>query len=126
MPNHVYQSGGAYVFECAADGPLLRTDRDAVDVISAARSAGATLAVIPVARLDADLFSLKTRLAGEFLQKFVTYGVRVVILGEISAEFLESRPLSDFVRECNRGRDIWFVKSRKELTERLARCPGSS
>lgn len=122
MSDRVYESGIYLIFECAADGPLLRTDRDAADVISAARSEGATLAVIPVGRLDADLFSLKTRLAGEFLQKFVTYDVRVVILGEIPPQFLDSRALNDFVRECNRGRDIWFVKSREELTDWLAKA----
>jgi len=62
---------------------------------------------------------LRTRLAGEFLQKFVTYGKRIAIVGEIPAEFMQSRALRDFISECNRGRQIWFVESREEFSRRI-------
>ena len=101
------------------DGSPLRSDRDAIDVISAAASANPEFTVVPVPRLDPEFFSLRTRVAGEFLQKFITYGKRIAIMGEIPAAFLESRALQDFITECNRGGQIWFVKSRKELAARL-------
>jgi uncharacterized protein DUF4180 len=120
MPDRVYESGGVRIFQCTGEGPLLRTDRDATDLIGALASANAEWAVVPVSRLDPEFLSLRTRLAGEFLQKFVTYGKRIAILGEIPAEFAASRALHDFIVECNRGRQIWFVKSREELGNRLA------
>jgi hypothetical protein len=120
MPDSVKESGGVRIFECDNVGPPLRTDRDALDLIGAMASAQAEWAVLPVSRLDAEFFSLRTRVAGEFLQKFVTYGKRIAIVGEVPAEFLESRALLDFITECNRGRQIWFVKSREELNARLA------
>ena len=52
------------------------------------------------------------------LQKFVTYQFRVVILGEISEYLKASSALNDFVRECNRGCQMWFVESRAQLDER--------
>jgi len=119
MTHSVHEIAGVHAFECAIDGPILRTDRDAIDVLSEARSANAQLTIIPVERLDPEIFSLKTRLAAEFLQKFVTYGMRIAIMGEIPAQFLQSVPLRAFVLECNRGRDIWFVGSHQELKERL-------
>lgn len=120
MADRVYESGGVRVLECAADGPSLKTERDAVDLISAAASANADWIVVPVSRLDAEFFSLQTGLAGAFLQKFVTYGKLIAILGDIPGEFSASRALRDFIKECNRGRQIWFVKSREELLERVA------
>jgi len=120
MPDSVYGFGGVRAFECAVDGPPFRTDRDAVDLISATASANADWAVVPVSRFDPEFFSLQSRLAGEFFQKFVTYGKPIAILGDIPAELLKSRALIDFITECNRGRHIWFVKSREELIGRLA------
>lgn len=120
MDDRVYEFGGVRIFECAADGPLLKSDRDATDLISAAAGANAHWTALPVSRLDPEFFSLKTRIAGEFLQKFVTYGKRLAIVGEIPAGFSQSRALRDFIVECNRGRQIWFVNSGDDLANRLA------
>ncbi len=119
MGDRIYESGEIRMLECAAEGPRLKTERDAVDLVGAAASANAGWTVVPVSRLDAEFFSLRTGLAGAFLQKFVTYGKRIAIQGEIPAEFAESRALRDFIKECNRGSQIWFVNSREELMERL-------
>ena len=123
MPDRVYEAGGVRILECEFDGPALKTDRDAVDLIGAAAGAGADWTVVPVSRLDREFFALRTRLAGEFFQKFMTYGKRIAILGDIPEEFSESRALHDFIVECNRGSQIWFVKSREDLKERLTSVP---
>jgi len=107
------------LYVCPSEGKKLRTDRDAVDLIGDARSAGGETIMIPVERLDEDFFVLRTRVAGEFVQKFVTYGVRVAILGDIAKYENESEAFRDWVYEANRGRDLWFVASREELEKRL-------
>lgn len=112
------------LYLCPSEGKKLRTDREAVDLIGDARSVGAEMIVIPVERLDDDFFVLRTRVAGEFMQKFVTYGVRVAILGDISKYENESKAFRDWVYEANRGRDLWFVASREELDERLLTAGG--
>ncbi len=53
-----------------------------------------------------DFFVLSTCLAGEILQKFVNYGVRFAVYGDFSN--YTSKSLSDFIYECNKGRDIYF------------------
>jgi hypothetical protein len=95
----------------------LRSDRDAVDLIGEAQGCG--LILIPAERLDGDFFRLRTGIAGQFLQKFVTYGRRVAILGDISRYAEESSALRDFVVEANRGDHIWFVETIEELERRL-------
>jgi len=109
------------VYECPREGPQPRTDCDAVNLISEAWQHRATLLAIPAERLGDDFFDLKTRIAGEMLQKFVTYRMRVAIVGDISRYITESRALRDFVYESNRGPHVWFVASLDELRERLWR-----
>lgn len=57
-----------------------RTDKQAVEIISAASSCQSELIILPVEQLSDDFLNLRTRVAGEVLQKFVTYRKRVVIL----------------------------------------------
>lgn len=111
---------GVRAFAVPASGPELRSGADAVDLISAASEYNATLIVIPVERLGDDFFDLRTRIAGEIVQKFAVYGRRVAIVGDISHRIAESKSLAGFVIESNRGRDLWFVNNLQELASRLA------
>lgn len=108
------------IFTCAADGPVLRTGADAMDVLAETFADEVDLVVVPVERLDPDFFSLRTGLAGEILQKFVTYRRRLVVLGDITEHVAASTALRDLVRECNRGRQTWFVADTAELEARLS------
>lgn len=56
---------------------------------------------------DPAFFDLRTGLAGSILQKVVTYSMRLAIVGDFSV--FHSRALADFIRESNRGSDIFFV-----------------
>ena len=121
MPDASYDLHGVRVFECAAEGVLIRNDRDAADIINTAWEHHARLIVLPIERLGDDFFRLKTRIAGEVIQKFVTYHLRVAIVGDISRYVAESTALRDFVYESNRGDQVWFVASREQLAERMER-----
>jgi hypothetical protein len=39
----------------------------------------------------------------------VNYGLRLAVVGDISEPLADSEALRDFVRESNRGRQVWFV-----------------
>ncbi|MXQ53270.1 DUF4180 domain-containing protein [Shimazuella alba] len=64
-------------------------------------------------------FDLKTRLAGEVLQKFINYYMKVAIIGDFSV--YSSQSLKDFIYECNKGNDIFFLPTEEEAIERLSR-----
>ena len=115
MAARTYELAGTCVMECEADGPPLRTERDAVDLIGEALSHGAQLVVIPVSRLTDDFFQLRTRLAGDIVQKFVNYGLRLAIVGDISRHLTASEALRAFVREASRGEQLQFVADLGEL-----------
>jgi hypothetical protein len=100
----------------------LRDPRDLNDVISKAWEHRAALVVVPVGRLGDDFFRLSTGIAGEIVQKFANYHLRLAILGDISRYVAQSTALSDFVRESNRGDQIWFMANIEELDEQLQRA----
>ena len=65
-----------------------------------------------------EFFDLKNGIAGEILQKFSNYRVRLVIVGDFSK--YTSKSVKDFIYESNRGRQINFVSSRVEAIEALS------
>ncbi len=125
MDLQCFELHGVRVAELSKAGDQLRTDAQAIEIISEASAYQPELIIIPVERLSDEFLHLKTRVAGEVLQKFVTYRKRVAILGDISAHLNESASLRDFVYECNMGREIWFVASLDELDQRLVAQRGT-
>ena len=108
------------VLACTPEGKKLQNDRDAIELIGEALQTGARVVVIPVERFEDDFYRLRTRIAGEIVQKFVQYGRRLAIVGDISRYEAGSSAFAAFVYEANRGEDIWFVPDLAELEKRLA------
>ncbi|WP_406278162.1 DUF4180 domain-containing protein [Embleya sp. NBC_00896] len=120
MPDTLETHHDIALWMCADDGPRVREVRDALDLIGDAGFNGAEWVVVPVSRLDEDFFRLRTGVAGEIMQKFANYRLRLAVVGDITAYTAASGPLTDLVRECNRGRHVWFVPDLDTLTTRLA------
>ncbi|MDZ4371018.1 MAG: DUF4180 domain-containing protein [Phenylobacterium sp.] len=121
MTEVVRQIAGVAVLACAETGPPLDGERSATDLIGEALGAGAEVVAIPVARLAPDFLVLSNRKAGEAIQKFVNYGLKVVFVGDVGSAVATSHALRDFVRESNRGPHVWFVGDLTELEARLRR-----
>jgi hypothetical protein len=83
----------------------------ALDIIGSASCHNAFAIIADKALVGDGFFDLKTRLAGEILQKFSTYRCRLVLVGDFSA--YASKALQDFIRECNRGSLIGFAPDRQ-------------
>lgn len=66
-----------------------------------------------------EFFQLSTRLAGEILQKFVTYHIQIAIIGDFSK--YTSKALRDFIYESNQGHSVFFVASEEEAAQKLCR-----
>ena len=67
-----------------------------------------------------DFFDLKTGVAGEILQKFTNFKMKLAIIGDFSG--YSSKALTDFIYECNRGNQIFFVADEQDALEKLARA----
>ncbi|MBZ4322516.1 DUF4180 domain-containing protein [Streptomyces huiliensis] len=110
---------GVPVWMCVADGATVGREADVLDLIGDAGYHGAEWVALPVERLDEAFFRLRTRFAGDVVQKFATYRLGLAVVGDISRHTAASSALRDFVRECDRGRQTWFVADVGELEERL-------
>jgi hypothetical protein len=84
------------------------TVRDALDLIGAS-FLGAEVVAVPAARLDERFFSLSTRFAGEIMQKFLNYRLRLAVIGDISGHLASSSALRALVQESNRADHVWFL-----------------
>jgi Domain of unknown function (DUF4180) len=122
MPAKSYELHGVRVLECDPNEKQLRNYNEAVELIGKAFESRASLIVVPAECLDDDFFRLSTRIAGELIQKVVQYRQRLVIVGDISRHLAESSALRAFVLEANRGKEVWFLATREELDQRLARA----
>jgi hypothetical protein len=111
--------GGVRVLVC--DGDSDGAPVQALDFIPAAWGADAAWVAVPASCLGDDFFRLETRVAGELIQKFVNYGVRLAVTGDISAHVADSGALRDFVYESNRRTHVWFVDDLDDLERRLSR-----
>ena len=62
--------------------------------------------------LTEEFFQLKTKVAGNILQKVVNYKMKLAIVGDYSK--YSSKSLKDFMYECNNGNDIFFVEDESQ------------
>ena len=118
MADLVTERRGVPVLVCGDEGAPIASTQDALDLIGAAFSRADVVAV-PVGRFDERFFTLRTGLAGEIMQKFVNYRMRLAVVGDISAHVAASTALRDLVFESNRGNQVWFVADLDELDTRL-------
>ena len=74
--------------------------------------------VIDRSNICDDFFRLSTGIAGEVVQKFINYHMKLAIVGDFS--IYRSKPLKDFIYECNKGKDIFFVDNLMQAVEKLS------
>ncbi len=107
------------VFAVPPDGAPIGDEGAALDVVGDAFGAEAEIVSIPVARLSPEFFRLSSGVAGAVVQKFVTYRLRLVVVGDPAHHGPTSGPVEDWMREANSGRQLWFVADDAELARRL-------
>jgi len=95
----------------------IRNAQDALDILANCSYQGAYCIILREANIIPGFFDLKTRIAGNVLQKFSTYQVRLAIIGDFSK--YTSKSLNDFISESNRTGRINFVDSLEHAKEAL-------
>lgn len=74
--------------------------------------------IIHETNITPDFFDLKNGIAGEILQKFSNYRVRLAIVGDFTKYTRKS--IHDFIYESNKGKQINFVASKSEAIKVLS------
>jgi hypothetical protein len=95
---------------------LIAKEQDTLDLMVAPELEGARRIIIKRENIVPEFFDLSTRIAGEILQKFVTYQIKLAIVGDFSDA---SSTLKDFIYESNRGNQIFFVPDSETAKTKL-------
>jgi len=98
---------GYEIAEVTGDGIVLRNTQDAVDIIGNCNYQGSHKIIIRATHINPDFFDLKTKVAGDILEKFSTYRAQLAIVGDFSV--YDSKSLKDFIFESNKIGRINFV-----------------
>ncbi|MBD8501171.1 DUF4180 domain-containing protein [Paenibacillus arenosi] len=113
---------GKYVAVVSGDENevLINDVQSALDLMATVRyESDCDRIVLHKSILSESFFDLKTRLAGDILQKFINYYVKVAIVGDFTV--YSSKSLKDFIYECNNGNDIFFLPTEEQAIETLAK-----
>jgi hypothetical protein len=95
------------IAEVIDDDIMIKETQDAVDLLGESGSHNCRMIIIYEKNLNPDFFDLRTGFAGEILQKFSNYNVKLAIVGDLSK--YSSQSLKDFIIESNRGKLIFFT-----------------
>lgn len=121
MELKVLQANGKRVALVKDTAPLILDEQSALDFMMTVQYEAETNRIaVRKEAVTEDFFLLSTRLAGQVLQKFINYDVKLAIIGDFSK--YDSKALRDFIYESNQGRDIFFVPSEEQAIERLSRA----
>jgi hypothetical protein len=105
------------IAEIISDIIEIKNTQDAVDIMADCIFSGTGKIIIHEKNIIPDFFDLKTGIAGDILQKFSTYNVRLAIIGDFSK--YSSKSLRDFIFESNKHRQVNFVNTLEEAKEKL-------
>ncbi|MCF8223377.1 MAG: DUF4180 domain-containing protein [Bacteroidales bacterium] len=108
------------IAEIKSDEIIITEVHDALDLMADCNYQGARNIIIRKENIIPEFFDLKTGIAGEILQKFSTYNVRLAIIGDFSN--VSSKSLRDFIFESNKAGRILFLPGREEAINKLSGC----
>ena len=97
---------------------IINNASDGLDLLGNLYYLGFDKIIVHEKNIRPDFFDLKSGIAGEILQKFSNYRVRLAIVGDFSE--YTSKSLNDFIFESNKGKQINFVRSQSEAIKALA------
>jgi hypothetical protein len=107
------------IAELTDESFVIKEAQDALDLIMSTGTHECSRFIIYKKNLHDDFFNLPSGLAGDILQKFSNYRIKLAVIGDFSG--FRSKNLNDFFRESNRTGHILFLESIEEALTRLGK-----
>ncbi|SUB77972.1 Uncharacterised protein [Porphyromonas macacae] len=117
MKIETHNIGNIKVAEIITDKIILRSIEDGLDLLGNLYYQGFDKIIVYEKNIIPAFFDLKTKIAGDILQKFAQYRMPLIIVGDFSK--FQNKSLNDFIFESNKGKQINFVNSRSEAIKLL-------
>lgn len=106
------------IAEIQSEACVVNTIEEGKDLIGDVYYQGCDGLILEEKQLHPDFFDLKTKFAGELLQKFSNYKVRLAIVGDFSQ--YESKSMKDFIYESNKQGLVFFVDHKEQAFKKLS------
>jgi hypothetical protein len=116
MPR-LHEINGHRIAEITDRDFIIKEPQDIPDLMADLSYQDCNRVILYENNLSRDFFDLKTKLAGEILQKISNYRFSLTIIGDFSK--YTSKSLAAFIRESNRGNQICFVNDLQEAFEKF-------
>lgn len=95
----------------------LSTENDALDLIALCWEHEINALMIHYEALSEDFFKLKTKVAGNIIQKFINYGIKATTI--IPQEIIQKGRFKELVMETNKGNHFRFYDNKDEAEKWL-------
>ena len=118
MIRYIDTPGYEVVAELSDDSFIISCADDVPDILGELGMNNCDRIIIHERNLHKDFFILRTRIAGDILQKFSNYRVRLAIVGDFSK--YPGKSFNDFMRESNRGNLVFFAGDSESAFKKLA------
>jgi hypothetical protein len=120
----IHKSEQTSVAELTDENLVISSGQDVLDLMGELFSDNCSTIILREKNLHPDFFRLQTGLAGDILQKFSNYNMKLAVIGDFSK--YKSKNLIDFIRESNRGNRIFFLDSLDAALDKLAHPPAKT
>ena len=114
-----HQTDGLTFLEIRSEEQFINNVQDVLDLFGELYGQYYDGIILYERNITHDFFDLQTKFAGEILQKFSNYRIRLVIVGDWSK--YTSRSLEAFICESNKGKTVNFSSSPTEALKLLSR-----
>ncbi len=119
MEYRIVETEPTLFLECLPEGGKITSERDAVDLVGACGENGVDRLLFYANNLTDDFYNLRTRLAGDVLQKFINYHIISAVV--LTPELVGNGRFSEMVWEANRGRQFHVAYDREEAVKWLTK-----
>jgi len=117
MNIEIHQTGEIRIAEVISDKVLIKNPEEGLQLLADLYYQEVDRIILQEQNICSEFFDLKTGIAGEILQKFSNYRVRLAIVGDFSK--YQSKSMKDFIYESNKGKQVNFVDSSEDAIAKL-------
>lgn len=103
--------------EIISSSKPLNTENDALDLIALCSEHNTNILMIHYAALSEDFFNLKTKAAGNIIQKFINYCIKTVAV--VPGEIIQKGRLKEMTLETNKGNHFRMYENKEKAEKWL-------
>ncbi|KYG74533.1 uncharacterized protein DUF4180 [Roseivirga ehrenbergii] len=118
MDINIHEVGEFQIAEVTSEGFVINDKEEGLDLLGNLYYHGFDHVILYKTNITPNFFDLKTGIAGEILQKFSNYRVKLAIIGDFATH--QSKSLQNFIFESNKLGHINFSESLEEAIRKFS------